>query len=379
MGKRRKKKNNRNNRPKQIHTVPNTDLKENVNETTTSSQKDEASSLNTKKAKRVKKPKKQLSDTQKSLLTIGKFIATMFIFYFVGFGLMTFCTHLELKTHGYESSQEVIEEYLTSIITNKPYKIKKALYADSTEYLKTLTENRQYADILDEMNPTIDIANMEIETYPYDGIDIIQENIISDKTISNAYTNIVNIPYEETIDGDRFIGMIQYYVVSYEIEGKWYAYNFRQNDIMTILASDNTYNVFVDDTLGNISLNLNWVEADIEPLEGAVKYAAFISPNSNAIISLQAIESELTLDNYVTNFTNTLDSYGAVYSVEPVMINARPMQYIYYTTTDANNNIIHQCTWLFEEPMRDGYIHCLTLDANNSGSYAKSYIDSYVY
>lgn len=379
MGKRRKKKNNRNNRPKQIHTVPNTDLKENVNETTTSSQKDEASTLNTKKAKRVKKPKKQLSDTQKSLLTIGKFIATMFIFYFVGFGLMTFCTHLELKTHGYESSQEVVEEYLTSIITNKPYKIKKALYADSTEYLKTLTENRQYADILDEMNPTIDIANMEIETYPYDGIDIIQENIISDKTISNAYTNIVNIPYEETIDGDRFIGMIQYYVVSYEIEGKWYAYNFRQNDIMTILASDNTYNVFVDDTLGNISLNLNWVEADIEPLEGAVKYAAFISPNSNAIISLQAIESELTLDNYVTNFTNTLDSYGAVYSVEPVMINARPMQYIYYTTTDANNNIIHQCTWLFEEPMRDGYIHCLTLDANNSGSYAKSYIDSYVY
>ena len=379
MGKRRKKKNNRNNRPEQIHNVPNTDLKENVNETTTSSQKDEASSLNTKKAKRVKKPKKQLSDTQKSLLTIGKFIATMFIFYFVGFGLMTFCTHLELKTHGYESSQEVIEEYLTSIITNKPYKIKKALYADSTEYLKTLTENRQYADILDEMNPTIDIANMEIETYPYDGIDIIQENIISDKTISNAYTNIVNIPYEETIDGDRFIGMIQYYVVSYEIEGKWYAYNFRQNDIMTILASDNTYNVFVDDTLGNISLNLNWVEADIEPLEGAVKYAAFISPNSNAIISLQAIESELTLDNYVTNFTNTLDSYGAVYSVEPVMINARPMQYIYYTTTDANNNIIHQCTWLFEEPMRDGYIHCLTLDANNSGSYAKSYIDSYVY
>lgn len=379
MGKRRKKKNNRNNRPKQIHTVPNTDLKKNVNETTTSSQKDEASTLNTKKAKRVKKPKKQLSDTQKSLLTIGKFIATMFIFYFVGFGLMTFCTHLELKTHGYESSQEVVEEYLTSIITNKPYKIKKALYADSTEYLKTLTENRQYADILDEMNPTIDIANMEIETYPYDGIDIIQENIISDKTISNAYTNIVNIPYEETIDGDRFIGMIQYYVVSYEIEGKWYAYNFRQNDIMTILASDNTYNVFVDDTLGNISLNLNWVEADIEPLEGAVKYAAFISPNSNAIISLQAIESELTLDNYVTNFTNTLDSYGAVYSVEPVMINARPMQYIYYTTTDANNNIIHQCTWLFEEPMRDGYIHCLTLDANNSGSYAKSYIDSYVY
>ena len=46
---------------------------------------------------------------------------------------------------------------------------------------------------------------------------------------------------------------------------------------------------------------------------------------------------------------------------------------------DENKNQVYHCTWFFERPMQDGYIHCITFDCNDSGKYATNYIEMFHY
>lgn len=322
---------------------------------------------------------KEERNIKQTIFSIAKFIGCMILVYIIMFGCFTVYTYFETENHGYETSDMVVKEYMSAIINNKYTRIKKCLYSHSTTYLTTSDENRQYAAIIEEMNPTIFIEDMEIQTGQYDGINIIQSKIKTDDIITEAITNTVYIPYEEVIDNDKFAGLLQYIVVTYKIEDKWYAFDMKQTGAITKLAEGNEYNIISNEVLGNISINTSWSETSIEPFENTEYAVAFENPDSTAVISLQAISSELSMNEFIDEFKNNLQINNINCTQETVTINNREMQYIYYMLIDENEKRTYQCTWFFSDPMRDGYIHCITFDSTDAGMYAKSYIDSYVY
>ena len=324
--------------------------------------------------------KQQTKKTLKKLvITLLKGLCVCIFIYLVIFAVIVVITHFSNKAHGYDTSNAAINNYITAIIENDESDMKKCIYTKSTSYLQMYETQKAYAEIISNMNVEIDKENIEIESSECDDISKITETLSNDTTMKHAYDNNVYVSYTETIDGDTFDGLIQYVIATYQVEDKWYVFSIEQNDTVTKLAEGNQYMHVGDETLGVIALNKNWTPVNMEPLEGTESMFAYESPAGNAAISVSAISSELSLDDYTANFTTSLDDLNIEYIIENRNLNATDTTYIYYASKNKNGEEIYQCTWLFESPMRDGYIHCITLDCTKTGVYATSYIDTYVY
>ena len=324
--------------------------------------------------------KQQAKKTLKELaITLLKGLCVCTFIYLVMFAIIVVITHFSNKAHGYETSDTTINNYITAIIENDESGMEKCIYTESNSYPQMYEIQEAYAKLISNMDVEINKENIEIETSECDDVSKIAETLSDDTTIKHAYDNNVYISYTETINGDTFDGLIQYVITTYQVEEKWYVFSIEQNDTVTRLAEGNQYMYVGDETLGVIALNENWTPVNMEPLEGTESMFAYESPDGNAVISVSAINSELSLDDYIANFTTSLDDLNIEYIIENRNLNATDMIYIYYTSKNKNGEEIYQCTWLFEAPMRDGYIHCITLDCTRTGIYATSYIDTYVY
>lgn len=332
-----------------------------------------------KSAITVERSNTEKPSIKKLSLSLGKWIGAMLLIYLIMFIIFTVYNYFSIKNHGYNSSNEVINKYITSMMDMKSSKMDKCINYEAINSYNVRTLNKSYVNILKQMNITFDKNNIEIKESKYDKIDDIKKEFSEKTTIDNANSNLVYLYFTETIDGDEFDGLIEYEIITYETNGKWYVFDMKQNEMATVLSSNNEYMTIGDNTLGYIALNKHWIPTNTNILEGTISSTAYISPNNTAIISLNVIESKLSYNEYIDNFTTSLTNNKINYIIEDRTINDISMKYVYYTTTDENNTKIHQCKWFFQQPMRDGYIHCITFDCNDSGQYATNYIEMFHY
>lgn len=322
------------------------------------------------------KSKKSIKDM---LLTLAKGIGAMLLIYLIIFVIITIYNYFEMKHHGYDSSKDVINKYMIAMMDNKHSKMNKCLNYDTNNHHEISVMQSSYADVLEQMNITLNKENIEIKESKCENIDMIQKAFSKNVNIENAYTNLVYVTFTETIDKDKFDGLIEFEIITYELNNKWYIFNVKQNEIMTVLAENNEYMTVGNETLGYIELNKQWTPVNAKLLDDTISSIAYMSPNNTAMISLNTIQSKISFDEYIENFKKSLDSNKIKYTIENRTLNGISTKYIYYTVLDENKNQVYQCTWFFERPMQDGYIHCITFDCNDSGKYATNYIEMFHY
>ncbi|MBO5435445.1 hypothetical protein J6A31_06610 [bacterium] len=348
----------------------------------------------TQKAKSVKKEKKKtFLDTQVSLRT--NIIIICIIAVLIISGLLTtvyFTGKNAILQQGVSDIPTLINTYFTGINTNDSNRLKICFNGFANDYYPLLeTQNNYASTIKDKIDFKID--SIQIEESPYADIDALKTHTnihnISDAKLCYVTIASSQIETDITINTKR-----SYYFVCYESSKKWYIWAIEENDISVTSAIDANGNeidisgltsTMTNDTIvigneytGYAIVDKTWVPIINEPVGNIKSEVAYTKPDGNATISLSAIESELTAEEFAANvyglFNENINTAESLQVTNCTFASRAAISIACYDKSSGT----YFTTMIFESPLTDPYIHNISIEGTEDDiKTALTFMESY--
>ena len=315
--------------------------------------------------------------TKGKLLVILKWIVGLTCIFMIPIIIFSIKAYIDDAKTGYKTSDELAKNYIIALVNNDEKTLERCSTIRLHSPIKLEEKQRRYMAILDNMNVQIDESTLKMDSQKYekDG-ELLQQ--MHDAGLDNIMAYSINIEYDETIYNDKFIGILTYELLTYELNNKWYIYDFNQTDVRFSLSEDNKNLMEIgSDELGYLFLNSEWKDITNDaPIEGTHSTQTFVSPDNTSMLTMNSYESDVTYEQYLKNYKNIIKSTGSNIIEETVTINDIKLTIFTYNTKDENDITIHNTDAFFEQPMVDGYVHEILIASTDSGKYADAYLET---